>query len=90
MDFLKEAFKEANKARIKGEIPIGCVIVLDDKIISRGHNIREKSQNALMHAEVVAIAPRGKFYRQRVACYGEKSGGANLDNARLFGVRAYV
>ena len=54
-DFMKEAFKEAKKAELENEIPIGCVIVLDNKIISRGHNTREKTQNALCHAEVNAI-----------------------------------
>ncbi len=54
-DFMKEALKEAKKAEKEQEIPIGCVIVVDDKIISRGHNKREKSQNALHHAEIIAI-----------------------------------
>lgn len=54
-DFMLEAIKEAKKAEQEGEIPIGAVIVIDGKIISRGRNKREKSQNALHHAEVVAI-----------------------------------
>ena len=54
-DFLKEAIKEAKKAEIENEIPIGAIIIVDDKIIARGHNTREKSQNALHHAEVIAI-----------------------------------
>ncbi len=53
--FMKEALKEAYKAYNKKEIPIGCVIVRDNKIISRGHNLREKKKNALLHAEVIAI-----------------------------------
>lgn len=54
-NFLKEAIKEAQKAEKENEIPIGAVIVIDDKIISRGHNTREKTQNALHHAEIIAI-----------------------------------
>lgn len=52
---MKEAMKQANKALEKDEVPIGAVIVKDGKIISRGCNCREKSQNALKHAEVIAI-----------------------------------
>lgn len=54
-DFMIESIKEAQKAGKKGEIPIGAVIVLDGKIISKGHNTREKTQNALHHAEIIAI-----------------------------------
>lgn len=54
-DFMKEAQKEALKALKKDEVPIGAVIVIDDKIVSRGHNQREKSQNAIKHAEIIAI-----------------------------------
>ena len=53
--FMKEALKDAYKAYNKKEIPIGCVIVRDNKIISRRHNLREKKKNALLHAEVIAI-----------------------------------
>ena len=52
---MKEAYKEALKAQIKDEVPIGCVIVKDDKVIARGHNLRETRQQAKNHAEVVAI-----------------------------------
>jgi len=54
-NFMVEAMIEAQKALKKQEVPIGAVIVKDGKIIARGHNKREKSKNALMHAEVVAI-----------------------------------
>lgn len=53
--FMKAALKEAKKAASEGEVPIGCVIVKDGKIISRGRNAREKKKNALLHAETVAI-----------------------------------
>ena len=54
-NFTEEALKMANKALKKGEVPIGAVIVRNGKIISRGQNKREKTQNAIMHAEIVAI-----------------------------------
>ena len=50
-----EAIKEAKKAFNKNEVPIGVVIVKGNKLISKAHNIREKSQNALHHAEILAI-----------------------------------
>ena len=53
--YMYEALKEAKKAYKKKEIPIGCVIVCNDKIIARAHNLREGKQNALYHAEVLAI-----------------------------------
>ncbi len=52
---MKEAIKEAQKAYSKGEVPIGAVIVSDGKILSRGQNKREQSQNAIHHAEMIAI-----------------------------------
>ena len=52
---MEEAIKQANKALEKDEVPIGAVIVKNGKIIARGYNCREKNQNALMHAEIVAI-----------------------------------
>lgn len=53
--FMKEALKEANKALIKKEVPIGAVIVKDNKIIARGYNLRETKMNSLKHAEIIAI-----------------------------------
>jgi len=53
--FMKAALKEAEKAAAEGEVPIGCVIVKDGKIIARGRNAREKKKNALLHAEIIAI-----------------------------------
>ena len=52
---MRAALKEAQKAALEGEVPIGCVIVKDNKIISRGRNARETKKNALLHAELVAI-----------------------------------
>ncbi|MDT0163906.1 tRNA adenosine(34) deaminase TadA [Bacillus sp. AG4(2022)] len=54
-DYMKEAIEEAKKAGELGEVPIGAVVVLDGKIISRAHNLRESNQNAVAHAELLAI-----------------------------------
>ena len=53
--FMSEALKEAEKSLDKAEIPIGCVIVKDREIVGRGHNAREELNQAIMHAEVMAI-----------------------------------
>jgi len=53
--YMKEAIKEAKKAYKIGEIPIGCVIVYNDKIIARGYNKREKENQSIAHAEIIAI-----------------------------------
>ncbi|WP_040206624.1 tRNA adenosine(34) deaminase TadA [Neobacillus jeddahensis] len=53
--YMKEAIKEAKKAEALNEVPIGAVLVIGDKIISRAHNLRESDQNALAHAELLAI-----------------------------------
>ncbi|HFI0644871.1 TPA: tRNA adenosine(34) deaminase TadA [Streptococcus suis] len=53
--FMSQALAEAEKSLEKDEIPIGCVIVKDGEIIGRGHNAREELNQAIMHAEVMAI-----------------------------------
>ena len=53
--FLKEAVKQAKKALSIGDVPIGCVIVFEDKIIARGYNRRNKDKSTLSHAEIIAI-----------------------------------
>lgn len=53
--FMKKALQEAKKAYLKDEIPIGAIIVKDDKIIARGHNLREASKDPTAHAEIIAL-----------------------------------
>ncbi len=53
--YIKLALKEAQKALFKDEVPIGCVIVKDDKVIARGYNLRESKKDVTKHAEIVAI-----------------------------------
>lgn len=52
---MKEALKQAKKAKEIGEVPIGCVIVFEGKIIARGYNRRTTDKNTLSHAELNAI-----------------------------------
>lgn len=53
--YMKEALKQAKKAYALGEVPIGCVIVYEDKVIARGYNRRNTDKNTLAHAEITAI-----------------------------------
>ncbi|MBN2424917.1 MAG: tRNA adenosine(34) deaminase TadA [Calditrichaceae bacterium] len=53
--FMKEAIKEAKKALINGDVPVGAVIVLDGKIIGRGYNQVELLKDPTAHAEMIAI-----------------------------------
>ena len=58
--YMKEALKQAKKAYALGEVPIGCVIVYEDKIIARGYNRRNTDKNTLAHAEITAINKASK------------------------------
>ena len=58
--YMKEALKEAKKAYQKLEIPVGCVIVKDGKIIARGHNLKETKLDTTKHAEIIAIQKASK------------------------------
>ena len=53
--YMREAIKQAKKAAAIGEVPIGCVIVYEDKVIGRGYNRRMVDHSALAHAEIAAI-----------------------------------
>ena len=53
--YMKAAIREAKKAWALGEVPIGCVIVHEGKIIARGYNRRNTDKNTLAHAEITAI-----------------------------------
>ena len=57
---MKEAIKQAKKAAVIGDVPIGCVIVEDDKIIARAYNQRNKKKTTLAHAELLAIQKASK------------------------------
>lgn len=58
--YMKEALKEALKAYNKGEIPVGAVIVKNEKIIARAHNLKEIKKDTTRHAEIIAIEKASK------------------------------
>ena len=58
--FMRAAIKQAQKAYEKSEVPIGCVIVHDGKIIARGYNRRNTDKSTLAHAEITAIRKAAK------------------------------
>lgn len=72
--FMKKALNEARKAADDDEVPVGAVIVQGDRIIGRGHNLRELKKDPTAHAEIIAI---------RKAC-------KKLDSWRLDQCRIYV
>ena len=71
---MKEALKEAKKAYLKDEVPVGAVIVKDDKIIAKAHNECEKKCDPTCHAELIAIKKALK----------------KLNTSRLNGCQLYV
>lgn len=73
LKYMKEALKEAKKAAKLEEVPIGCVIVYEDRIIGRGYNRRMTDKTALAHAEISAI---------RKAC--RKMDDWRLDEAEIY------
>ena len=58
--YMKEAIKEAKKAAKKLEVPVGCVIVKNGKIIARAHNQKETKNDTTKHAEILAIQKASK------------------------------
>lgn len=58
--FMRAALKEAQKAYEKNEVPVGCVIVKDNKIIARAHNLKESKLDTTKHAEIIAIQKASK------------------------------
>ena len=72
--YMREAIKQAKKAYAIGEVPIGCVIVYEDRIIARGYNRRTIDKNTLAHAELQAIKKASK----------------KMDDWRLEGCTMYV
>ena len=71
--FMKLAMEEAKKAEQLGEVPIGAVIVKNNEVIASGYNLRETTQNAVTHAELLAI---------QQAC--EATGGWRLEGTTLY------
>ena len=71
--FMKKALHEAEAAFERGEIPVGAVIVIDNKIIARGHNLTETLTDVTAHAEMQAITAAANFlggkYLQKCTLY---------------------
>ncbi len=59
--FMKKALEEANIAFSQGEIPVGAVIVVENRIIARGHNLTEMLHDVTAHAEMQAITAAANF-----------------------------
>lgn len=72
--FMREALTEAERARSRGEVPVGAVAVLDGVIIGRGHNLRETARDPSAHAELIAIRAAARY----------------LSSWRLVGVQLYI
>ncbi|PID92117.1 MAG: tRNA-specific adenosine deaminase [Bacteroidetes bacterium] len=53
--FMREALREAEKARDEGEVPVGAVVVIDRRIIARAHNMTQKLMDVTAHAEMIAL-----------------------------------
>ncbi len=67
--YMKEALNEAQKAKTKGEVPVGAVVVCEDRIIARAHNLTESLNDPTAHAEMQAITSAtsylgGKYLNQ--------------------------
>jgi len=59
--FMLEALKQAEHARAIGEVPVGAVVVFEDKIIAAAHNLRERDQDPTAHAELIAMKLAAKY-----------------------------
>lgn len=59
--YMQQAIKEANKAFDEGEVPVGAIVVLEGKIIARGHNQVEKLHDPTAHAEIIALTSACNF-----------------------------
>ena len=55
MNYMEIAIKEANKAYKKGDVPVGAIIIKNNKIIAKAYNTKEKNKNAINHAEILVI-----------------------------------
>ncbi len=60
-EFMKAAIEEAKKGLAEGGIPIGSVLVIDGKIVGRGHNQRVQQGSAILHAEMAALEDAGRL-----------------------------
>ncbi len=73
LKYMSEALSLAKRARSEGEVPVGAVVVFENRIIGKGYNRREQLQSALAHAEIMAITEAS-----------EKLGSWRLENCELY------
>jgi tRNA(adenine34) deaminase len=73
LHYMKLAIAEANEALKKDEVPIGCVIVCEDRIIARGHNLVERLKDFTAHAEMQAYTAASEYL-----------GGKSLEKCTLY------
>ena len=59
--FMKQALLEAEKAKEKGEVPVGAVVVVNNQIIARAHNLTEQLNDVTAHAEIQAVTAAADF-----------------------------
>ena len=72
-DFMKDALKEAQNAIDKDEVPVGCVVVCENQIIARAHNLTQTLNDVTAHAEIQAITSAANYL-----------GGKYLDECKLY------
>ena len=70
-DYMQEALALAHEAAAHGEVPVGCVIVRDGRIVGRGRNRREEKQAVSSHAEMEAMAQAGHILNTGNAFHGK-------------------
>lgn len=62
--YMRIALKEAKKAYLSNEVPVGCCIIKDGYVIAKGYNLREQKQDVTMHAEMIAIRKACKVLKR--------------------------
>ncbi|MBQ4421152.1 MAG: tRNA adenosine(34) deaminase TadA [Bacteroidales bacterium] len=63
--FMRKAIEQAHLAEQEGEVPVGCVVVCGDKIISKGYNMTEKLHDSTSHAEIIAITSAETYLQSK-------------------------
>ena len=64
--YMRQAVTQAKKASANGDVPIGCVIVYEGKVIARGYNRRNVDKTTLAHAEIMAIKKEGLIFAPHI------------------------
>ena len=90
--YMKEAIRQAKKAYALREVPIGCVIVYEGKIIARGYNRRNTDKNTTSHAEINAIRKASKklgdWRLEGCTLYVKRMESVSFTSSRMNGMRS--